>query len=89
MIEINRDLQDIVISALRYALGRRTYITKQTADFIKVNSRMMDQRMRNVMLHDIEDYMKCRKLHGTKDDQCDYSTWLDLKKWLEELGWNK
>ena len=29
------DFQDIVISALRYALGRRTYITKSTVDFIK------------------------------------------------------
>lgn len=30
MITIDYELQDMIISALRYAIGRRTYITEET-----------------------------------------------------------
>lgn len=38
-----RDLQDMIISALRYALGRRTYITSETAEFIKRYPELIDE----------------------------------------------
>lgn len=36
MIELKLDyvLRDMIISALRYALGRRTYITTETSDLL-------------------------------------------------------
>lgn len=80
MIEINRDLRDIVISALRYAIGRRTYVTCATCDFIMKNSRMIDKHMKDVMLNDlknIEDYYD-------KDD-CDYKMFIKFKEWLKGL----
>ena len=80
MIEINRDLRDIVISALRYAIGRRTYVTWATCDFIMKNSRMIDNHMKDVMLNDlanIENYYR--------EDDCDYKMFIKFKKWLEEL----
>ena len=80
MIEIDRDLRDIVISALRYAIGRRTYVTWATCDFIMKNSRMIDKHMKDVMLNDlknIEDYYD-------KDD-CDYKMFIKFKEWLEDL----
>lgn len=77
------DFQDIVISALRYALGRRTYITKATADFIKEYPEIIDGRVKKVMLNDLNSYLLYRE--DGYDDECDYKTWLDLKNWLEEM----
>ena len=58
MIEINSELRDIVICALRYALYRHTYILGQTIDFILNNQRMFDDRMIKVMLRDIKERLK-------------------------------
>ena len=80
------DFQDIVISALRYALGRRTYITQSTADFIKEYPEIIDERVKRVMLNDLNEYFNMRDNGYRMGDNCDYNTWLDLKKWLEELG---
>ena len=79
------DFQDIVICALRYALGRRTYITKSTADFIKEYPEIIDNRVKSVMLKDLEEYFEYRHNKFYKDDECDYQSWLDLKEWLEKI----
>lgn len=89
MIKIKNeyDFKDIVICALRYALGRKTYITKSTADFIKDYPEIIDSRVKHVMLKDLEEYFDCRGTYY-KDDECDYKTWLDLKEWLEKIEVN-
>lgn len=46
--------QDIVISALRYALYRHTYILDETIDWIKNNNIVINERVKQVMLNDIE-----------------------------------
>lgn len=84
MIEITRDLKDIVCCSLRYALGRKTYITSLVADYIMEHPELIDERVKGVMLKDIEEYLECRNIYY-KDDECDYQSWLKLKKWLEEL----
>ena len=78
------DFQNIVISALRYALGRRTYATIATADFIKEYPELIDERVKTVMLRDLDEYFAFRRAGGYIDDECDYNTWLDLEKWLKE-----
>lgn len=52
-----RDLKDMLISALRYAIGRHTYIVDETIDFIKDNSFLIDGRVQSVMLNDLHDYI--------------------------------
>jgi len=76
------DFKDILICALRYALGRRTYIPKVVADFIKEYPEVIDSRVKMVMLKDIDEYFDCRGTYYN-DDEYDYETWLDLKEWLE------
>ena len=78
------DFQDIVISALRYALGRRTFITHTPADFIKEYPEIIDNRVKQVMLNDLNEYFNMRANCYSMDDKCDYDTWLDLKRWLDE-----
>ena len=82
MIEITRDLKDIVCCSLRYALGRKTYITSLVSDYIINHPELIDERVKDVMLKDIEEYLDCRNIYY-KDDECDYQSWLRLKEWLE------
>lgn len=79
-----RDLQDMIISALRYALGRRTYITSETAEFIKRYPELIDERVKSVMLRDLEEYFQKRESFKF-DDECDFNTWKSLYNWLERL----
>lgn len=83
MIEITDDLKNIVISALRYALGRKTYITLETAQYIKNNPSLIDKRVKIVMIRDLEEYFESRELWKVKDDECDYKTWVYLYNWLK------
>ena len=79
-----RDLKDMIISALRYALGRRTYITGETAEFIKRYPELIDERVKDVMLKDLEEYFQKRESFKF-DDECDFNTWKSLYNWLKGL----
>ena len=83
MLEITRDLKDIVCCSLRYALGRRTYITSLISGYVMEHPELIDERVKGIMLKDIEEYLECRNIYY-KDDECDYQSWLKLKNWLEE-----
>lgn len=79
-----RDLKDMIISALRYALGRRTYITSETVEFIKRYPELIDKRVKGVMLKDLEEYFQKRETFKF-DDECDFNTWKSLYNWLERI----
>ena len=84
MLEIKNlyEFQDIVICALRYALGRKTYITDSVAEFIKEYPEIINERVKTVMSRDLNEYIDRRRVFCS-DDECDYQTWLSLKEWLE------
>ena len=83
-----RDLQDMIMCALRYSLGRRTYITGLTADFIMRYPELIDERVKRVMLRDLEEYFKKREFCDI-DDECDFNTWKSLYNWLERININE
>ena len=85
MLEITRDLKDIVCCSLRYALGRRTYITSLISDYIMEHSELVDSRVKQVLLRDLEWYFHLWEDGKQIDDKCDYETWYHFKKWLEKL----
>lgn len=79
------DLQAFYECALRYALGRRTYITKVISDgIINLPDGVIDARSRQVMLRDLEHYFKDRLDGRFKDDDCDYEYWKNLYDYLLE-----
>lgn len=82
MIEIDSDLKDIVISALRYAIGRRTYITSETTNFIINHLELIDERVKTIMIKDLEEYFDLRHSKFYNDDDCDYQNWIKLYKFL-------
>lgn len=80
MLEINHDLRDIVISAFRYALGRKTYITLTTCDYIKDHSELVDKRVKDVLLRDLENL----DMYYSESDM-DYEVFKEFEKWLSGL----
>lgn len=57
MLEIDNDLRDIFISALRYSLHRKTYAFEETMSYIMNNQRILDERTARVMLKDVNNRM--------------------------------
>lgn len=74
-------LSSMLLSAERYALGRMTYIVKDTCDFIANNLHLLLREHKITMIKDIED---CKNYGWDVDKEC----WLELletiKRDLEE-----
>lgn len=64
MLEIDNDLRDIFISALRYSLHRKTYVFEETMSYIMNNQRILDERTARVMLKDVENRIADGNLQG-------------------------
>ena len=73
----NEDISMILVSAERYALGRRTYIVQWTCEIIKNNLDLLSQKDKQVVIRDIENPIS----YG---DECDKTEWLKLLEILKE-----
>lgn len=80
MIEIDYKLQDIVICALRYAIGRKTYVTSEVCEFIMQQPNLIDDRVKTIMLRDLEDLDEYYEI-----DDIDYLQFDTLRKWLNSI----
>ena len=80
MIEIDRDLKDMIISALRYSIGRKIYITEEVCSYIRKHPELIDKRVKDVMLRDLKDIDKYYKA-----TDIDYTIFKLFKNWLERL----
>ena len=69
--------QDMIISALRYALYIHTYIFEETLSWIKNNNIVINERVRQVMLNDIEKRFDDGDLVlGERDNLIYFREWL-------------
>ena len=79
--------EQMLISAVRYALGRRSYIVNTTCGFIKSVKDKMSQRCIDIIIRDTkEEIERYHRLEMTCGDYCDERDWLEL---LEVLKGNK
>lgn len=85
----DNDFGDIMILALRYALGRRTYVTDEVSEFIMQNTEHINERICAVMLRDIDEYLQDRDKGLIKDDECDCQNWTKLTEYLVNLAQEK
>ena len=74
------DYEHIVISAERYALGRKTYIVELTVNYIlqEIEEDKLSDSCLNVIRKDIKE----AKDYGM---ECDQKQWLKLLKRIEEV----
>lgn len=79
-IEITYDLKDMIICALRYAIGRKTYVTEEVSGYIKSHPELIDKRVKEVMLKDLKDIDRYYK-----ENDIDYPIFKSLENWLNEL----
>ena len=76
-----KDISAMLVSAVRYALGRRTYILNWTCEFISNNLHLITDNDKQVMIRDINDQERFG--YG---DECDKADWLNLLKILQKEG---
>ena len=74
------DYEHIVISAVRYALGRMTYIVELTVNYVleEIENDKLSDRCLNVIAEDI----RSAKSLGM---ECDKKQWLKLLNRIEEV----
>ena len=73
------DLSMLLVSAERYALGRRTYIVSWTCNVIKNNLHLLTEKDKDVMIRDIENAVN----YG---DSCDEKEWKELLRILRGVS---
>lgn len=78
------DFEHMLISAVRYALGRRTYIVSLTCRYISEQIPNLSDYCKYIMIKDI----KSREAFGY-GDTCDKDDWMDLLNKLIEDDMNK
>ena len=71
------DYEHMLICALRYALGRRTYIVGIIVDYIVGEVPNLSENCKRVMILDVENPI------GGYGDECDKKKWMRLLKALE------
>lgn len=74
------DYEQIVISAVRYALGRMTYIVELTVNYIL--QQIEDDKLSDHCLRVIAEDIEKAKDYGW---ECDKKDWMKLKKRIEEV----
>lgn len=95
MMEYDEDLGTIAICAIRYALGRQTYMPGIVQKFVMRHPEIVDKRVKKVILADIGSADRITKygrpdgsemvIDGLGDTKIDRPGWIRFKEWLENL----
>lgn len=76
-----RDFNNVLICAIRYCLGRQTYMPSLVMDFIRENKEWLELNTVNIMLRDIKEFGEWND--GKYGMECDTRDWLSFIGWLE------
>lgn len=77
--------EQILICAVRYALGRMTYIVQDVCDYVKSKVDELSEECKNIMIHDIHDSVSYHHRIGqTVGFECDEREWINLLEILKQ-----
>lgn len=89
----DKDFGTICLCAMRYALGRQTYMPGTVQDYIRAHIKDIDTSMINVMICDIDDADKITEhkmsngdiimIDGLGDTRIDRPGWEQLREFLK------
>lgn len=90
-VPVSDDLRMILICAVRYSLGRRTYMPGLVTEWIMENMKgKLPRGTIEVLRRDIREQREMGERGGYEalGDDCDVRTWTDFETWLimEENG---
>jgi hypothetical protein len=75
----------LLISSVRYALRRRTYIVSETCRAVEENISHLRYGMLGIILRDIDqEFELCERMGETLGDACDVARWEALRARLRE-----
>lgn len=74
----------ILLCAVRYGLGRRTYITDAISSYIKPLIPMLDTKDLILIKADIDRQKESKFTDKPLGDKCDEQAWLSLEKAVDE-----
>lgn len=75
------DLSELAIYAVRYALGRMTYVSFSVPNAIMKYKWSVTTNALHVMLRDIREY---REMYGKIGMDCDDESWCNFEQWLQK-----
>lgn len=77
---IDDDFDEMMIWAVRYSIGRRTYAAGDTCRYVKSVLPYMNYKTLHAIKKDIEDHEDESSPFYGLGDECDKVEWLELKK---------
>lgn len=80
-IEIDCDLETIFLCAIRYAMGRRTYMPSLVCDYLRPLLPNLSDYFLKLALQEYE--FRDKMYEGDYGDTCDYQTWIGFKREVE------
>lgn len=78
---MNDDFSELAMCAVRYALGRMTYVSFSVPNAIMKYKWSVTTKAFHVMLRDIREY---REVHGKIGMDCDDESWRNFEQWIEQ-----
>lgn len=91
----DKDIGTIAICAVRYALGRQTYMPGIVQDFVMRHPEIVSKNVREIMVRDINEADHIRdvklpsgtimKIDGLGDTTIDRPGWIRFRAWLQCL----
>lgn len=77
--------ETILICAVRYALGRMSYVVSEVCQYVAIQKDKLSQNCINVIVRDIEEELERVHAFGEKlGMECDERQWLKLRDILKE-----
>ena len=70
----------LTTSALRYALGRRTYVADETANIIKGHFHELNTSQQRCLINDVSDWL--HTMNPAHQFKSDLKVWDDLFAWM-------
>ena len=79
------DDEHVLICAVRYAMGRRTYIVSIVCNYVKSKIPELSDHCIDLLIRDIEEEIKrCCWIRRSLGDECDEIEWYNLLETLKK-----
>ena len=84
-VDLNRHFEQMLICAVQYALGRRTYIVSDTVEYVLARKDDLSDWCKRTIARDIKEKIReCFRQESLVGDECDHREWVRLLNELEE-----
>ena len=76
--------EQILVCAVRYALGRMSYVVQDVCDYVKTKVGELSEECKNIIIKDIEESVEYHhRINRTVGMECDERDWINLLELLK------